>query len=159
MPVGLADRRDKMESIDSNRPKYISMAEMHLDPNFFEARCTATKAVCFAWTSKSAGKKPFATQKRNRLRFPCHGGRVTANFGGVDVVPLQGAHAPCKVMASRKNIQKNCLELLALVVDSLLWLKMKKRAFALSLLTITKTSTTVHDSLWPTALFVEWNVL
>ena len=27
------------------------------------------------------------------------------------------------------------------------------------LLTITKTSTIVHGSLWPTALFVEWNVL
>ena len=67
------------------------------------------------------------------------GGRVTAKIGGVDV-PLQGAivvcyglgegddqfwgsgrgaiagcvpWAPCTAMASRKNIQKNCLELLA----------------------------------------------
>jgi len=72
--------------------------------------------------------------------FSCHGGRVTANFGGADVVPLQGAHAPYKAMASRKSIQKNCLELLALVVDSLLWLKMKICACALSLLTIAKTS-------------------
>ena len=38
------------------------------------------------------------------------GGRVTANFGGVDVVPLQGAHG---AMASRNSVQKNCLELLA----------------------------------------------
>ena len=52
---------------------------------------------------------------------------MTTNFGGVDVVPLQGAivacygwvpgsgrgaMAPYTAMASRKSIQKNCLELL-----------------------------------------------
>ena len=38
------------------------------------------------------------------------GGRVTTNFGGVDVVPLQGAIAGC--------LKKSCLEVLADVASS-----------------------------------------
>ena len=39
-------------------------------------------------------------------------GRVTTNFGGVDV-PLQGAHGTFYSNGIQKNIQKSCLELLA----------------------------------------------
>ena len=39
------------------------------------------------------------------------GASVTTNFGGVDVVPLLGAHGTPRSNGIQKSIQKNCLEL------------------------------------------------